>query len=209
MSYLTLNSLDIDVCRKLLQVGTGLVWLCTAPGTARSWSLIGGFICLRQNKKQDCAIKKWTVVSICWSEMIKFIRSFPTPTQRCRCLSVFVNWTSSMCLSVTCIKTLWQFCNVSFFLACYANKIRRIMADTPWLFVTVILTSGHLVSVWTVQDIQASRDSSSCSRREMSHVRLAKMKPESCSDPLALLHFHSDAVLQEADLMLMHCLEVT
>lgn len=69
------------------------------------------------------------------------------------------------------------------------------MVNTPWLFVAVILTSGHLVSAWTVQDIWASRDSSSHSCIEMSGVRLTKMKSEWCIEPLALLHFHSDAVL--------------
>ena len=64
------------------------------------------------------------------------------------------------------------------------------------------------MSAWTVQDIRASRDSSSHSRIEISGVKLAKMKAQRCSEPLALLHFHSDAVLQEADFMLMHCLEV-
>lgn len=80
MSYLTLNSLDICLCHELLEAESGLFWLCIAPGIAKSRSVTGGFTCLLQT--QDCAIRKWTVVSICWLEMIQFIRSFLTPTQR-------------------------------------------------------------------------------------------------------------------------------
>jgi len=83
----------------------------------------------------------------------------------------------------------------------------RIMGTTPWLFVTVMLTSGRLVSAWTVQDIQASRDSSGLSRVQMSGVGLAKMKAEWCSEPVPSLQVGLDAVLEEADFMLMHCLE--
>lgn len=37
MSYLTLNSLDVCLCHKLLEAGSGLFWLCIAPGIAKSW----------------------------------------------------------------------------------------------------------------------------------------------------------------------------
>lgn len=82
------------------------------------------------------------------------------------CVRFFFNWISLVFLNETRIKCLGSFCNVSFLWLGMLVTWEGILIN-PWLVVTVMLSSGRLVSAWTFWDIPASRDSSSCSQAEM------------------------------------------